>query len=365
MKYLTYLATILLLVACAEMNDLHQKYLDEGETIYTGRVDSIQVKHGKERLKLSWQINADPKIIGCKIFWNNRKDSVVTDVHPNRVGVTLMEQLINLSEGSYVFEFITFDDNNNSSLSVVKSSDVYGSKYEQALLSRPIVSLDASRDSAVIKWSKVDNSIGVLFKYTNRVGDEVERYVSKDDNQTVIYDYAVGSEYSYQTMYMPSETAIDTFYSAPYNKKFPSAVKLNNSDWEVVFASSEESTDGQALAILDGNKNTFWHSQWRGGAPDMPHTIIIDMKDKVEVMGVDIFRRLNNKDTKKVEYEISLDNKNWTSIGNVSFPNNKNPNNKELMLQELVKGRYLKIIVSESNSYPHASLSEIVVYGRF
>lgn len=368
-KYLIYLVAILLLAACTEMNDLHQQYLDEGETIYTGRVDSIQIMHGKERLKLSWQINSDPKITHCIIFWNNRKDSVVVDVPSDRTGVTLMDQIIDLPEGSYVFEFVTFDNENNSSLSIIRSSDVYGPKYEQTLLSRPIADLIAERDSVVLNWSQIDNSVGVLFHYTNQAGNEVELNISNNENQTIIYDYAVGSEYSYQTMYIPSETAIDTFYSAAYFRTFPDVVKLNTPDWEVIFASTEELSgegpvNGRASTILDGNKNTFWHSQWQGGAPEMPHTIIVDMKEDLQIMGLDIFRRLNNKDTKKVEYEMSQDNENWTKFGEVSFPNNPSPNNKMLTLEEPVTARYLKIVVSESNSYPHASLSEIVLYGK-
>ncbi|MFV0269217.1 MAG: DUF4998 domain-containing protein [Draconibacterium sp.] len=363
-KHLIYTAAMLLFAACAEMNDLHQKYLDEGEIIYTGRVDSVQVMPGKERLKLSWQINADPKITKCKIFWNNRKDSAIVDPPSNRVGVTLMEKTINLPEGSYVFEFITFDNEKNSSLSVFKSGDTYGPKYEQTLLSRPITSIIAERDSVVINWSQIDNSVGVLIRYKNKAGNDAELYIPNNENQAIIYDYGVGSTYSYQTMYIPAKTAIDTFYSAPYSRIFPDIVKLNSPDWEIIFASTEDAPGNVRASLLDGNKNTFWHSQWRGGAPDMPHNLVIDMKEELEITGIDIFRRSNNKDTKKVEYEISLDNENWAEIGAVDFPNNPNPNNKMLILDEPATGRYLKIIVSESNSYPHASLSEIVLYGK-
>ncbi|MDR1340866.1 MAG: DUF4998 domain-containing protein [Prevotellaceae bacterium] len=44
--------------------------MDEGEIYYIGIVDSIKIFPGKERVRFSWQINADPRITGAFISWN-------------------------------------------------------------------------------------------------------------------------------------------------------------------------------------------------------------------------------------------------------------------------------------------------------
>ena len=40
------------LAACSDMNDVHDIYLKNGETVYIGRVDSIHVFSGRERVKI-------------------------------------------------------------------------------------------------------------------------------------------------------------------------------------------------------------------------------------------------------------------------------------------------------------------------
>lgn len=62
---------------------------------------------------------------------------------------------------------------------------------------------------------------------------------------------------------------------------------------KVIYADSEEvaSEDGNADNILDGNPETFWHSQWSSGAPNHPHHLVIDLGQEVAVSGITILPR--------------------------------------------------------------------------
>lgn len=53
----------------------------------------------------------------------------------------------------------------------------------------------------------------------------------------------------------------------------------DRSNWNVVEVSSEEtsgegSENGHAIHAFDGNKNTFWHTQWKGDEPQPPTTLL-------------------------------------------------------------------------------------------
>lgn len=367
-KTLLLLMTIFLLYSCENINHMHEEYLD-GEVIYLGKVDSVNVFPGKERVLIKWKLNADPKITECKIYWNNRRDSSVINIDRMTGDPFYMQEYINLPEGEYTFEFVTGDKEGNKSLTVYKAGRVYGEIYSSNLRGRPINKINAVSDSLEISWGYIENSVGVVLNYLDQSGKQSTLNISPDDDVTVIKDYMLGGAFNYQTLYMPDTTAIDVFHSKPIYDHFPKYIKMNTAEWEVIEVSSEEAggegpVNGYASALLDGNLNTFWHSKWAGAALPLPHTLVIDMKNQLGVASIDLWRRNNNKDTKAVKFELSEDNSSWTELGELDFPNSPNPGNKVLELSELKTGRYLKLIVTESNNAPHASIADVFVFGE-
>ena len=56
-QYLLLGLLVLLVSSCDGMNDLHEPYLRQGETIYAAKVDSVSVGPGDGRAKLEVFIN--------------------------------------------------------------------------------------------------------------------------------------------------------------------------------------------------------------------------------------------------------------------------------------------------------------------
>lgn len=139
---------------------------------------------------------------------------------------------------------------------------------------------------------------------------------------------------------------------------------INKSTWAIADFSSEEpgegAPNGLASAILDGDPATFWHSKWDGTPAEIPHYITIDMIEEFTVVQVDLNRRSNNTDTKAGEFHISSDNKTWTKIGSFTM---ENTNDTQPFGCKKSKGRYLKVVITESNRAPFSNLSEVVVRG--
>ncbi len=83
---------------------------------------------------------------------------------------------------------------------------------------------------------------------------------------------------------------------------------LSKRGWQVVQFSDQSATgegsNGRAAQIVDGNDNTYWHSQWTPSRAPYPHTITVDMQEQQEVSGFSILMS-NGGGTRTIKsYEI-------------------------------------------------------------
>lgn len=204
------------LAACGKMDETYDQYLEGGEKIYTGRVDSVRTYSGYKRVGLSWLLISDPKITHCRVLWNNGKDSVRVPV-TRGPGVDTIRVIIDgLAEGVYTFDIYTGDDRGNSSLKVSAIGRAYGDEYSSRMPHMPFTRAKWADDRTVVKWGlKEGNDIltGVELRYMDLDGKEQQLKVFPDSAETVMEDFKKGSEFRYRTLYLPDSTAIDTLYT--------------------------------------------------------------------------------------------------------------------------------------------------------
>lgn len=387
MKYLIHAVIAFIFVcivaSCDDMNSIHQKYLDEGEAVYIGYPDIVAARAGYGRIQLEWKINADPKIDGCCIYWNDRKDSMT--VTPDRT-VPVMEQVITLPEGKYILEIVNKSKDGYRSLAGTVSGESYGEEYKNSLYNRTVTEVAIKPGKVIFTWAPEEGCVGVNLSYTNSKDQTKEVFIKSDQTVLELDDFVVGGTYTYSSLYVPEAGAIDTVASNTTTSRFPNNppyYTLSKEEWEAEYhadyadidrtgwiasASTEEiggegPVNGRVATILDGNLSTFWHTQWQGtGAnPPVPHTINIDMLESKTVSSIELARRSNNRDTKKVVFYISEDNSEWNEIGYLDYPNATTPNAKVILLPDPVTGRYFRIVVTECNNASNASLSEVML----
>lgn len=125
---------------------------------------------------------------------------------------------------------------------------------------------------------------------------------------------------------------------------------------------AESAPNGLPAAIIDGDLNSFWHSQWQGGWQDWPHIIVIDMKERCLVQGIDYYaRQSGDPNTKDMEFFVSEDQNEWRSIG--KFEARKTADLQEFDTED-AEGRYLKIeITSSHDGSNNTNIAEIIVHG--
>ena len=205
------------LTSCTKMDDF-KKYVEGGEISYTGRVDSLKIRSGRNRVLVQGLFISDRKVTKCKIYWNSRQDSLVVPVERKLTVDTLKKYVTNLLEGNYNFEIITYDASGNPSIPVVKSGvKVYGDNYAASLINNPISDVSLEGTTATITWGGLDKTSGAQYmdvSYVNTAGTQIKAKKLINAATATLSDYKYRSTFDYRTVYLPDTMAIDTFYTA-------------------------------------------------------------------------------------------------------------------------------------------------------
>jgi hypothetical protein len=149
----------------------------------------------------------------------------------------------------------------------------------------------------------------------------------------------------------------------------PTKFDYARTSWSIVGFSTEEPNEGaapqgRAVAVLDGDLNTFWHTQWSGTDQPPPHHIIIDMKEEIDVKGFFFYLRQNsaNGRPRNIEILVSADNQTWRSLGTHDLANSTA--RQEVVLSGLEKFQYMRFNFNDQNhvNNVHATMAEIGVF---
>lgn len=212
-------AIVVIISACSKIDDYKEKYMAGGSIIYSGKMDSVMIFSGRNRVKLTGLFTSDPNIVKYRVFTNSRQDSVEVQVKRTS-GVDTANLIIsNLTEGTQSFEIRTYDASGNSSVPVFVTANVYGANYQSSLVNRGVADASLQNDgSAKITWADVSSDAGVIYmevKYTDTAGaihDTILPSVAAN-LVTNLPAIELGSTFEYKTAFLPNPTAIDTFFT--------------------------------------------------------------------------------------------------------------------------------------------------------
>jgi hypothetical protein len=223
-KIITYYLLVLtafILSACTKMDDYKKKYEPNGPIIYPGKLDSVHVFSGKNRVLLTGLFTSDPKIVKYRVYWNSKQDSIETPV-TRTPGVDTAKLFIpGLPEGVMTFEIRTYDNDGHVSIPVTIAGNVYGDLYQTSLLNRGIANAEMQPNgSALITWADVnadDGLVSMKIKYIDRLNKSHDTLITSAPTglKSSLPNFQPGSAISYSTTYLPNPTAIDRF-SVPY-----------------------------------------------------------------------------------------------------------------------------------------------------
>lgn len=133
----------------------------------------------------------------------------------------------------------------------------------------------------------------------------------------------------------------------------PVYAEISRTGWTITTDSEEANgegpNNGRAIFALDGVLNTFWHTQWDGGEPPLPHHIAIDMKSPQTLSGLYLTARQNapNGAPKTVNVDVSTDGTTWQPAGTYQLAaiNAKQP----VFFSQAFTVRYFRVTVTATH----------------
>ena len=227
--FIPFLVT-LVIVSCSKMDD-YKKFAEGGEISYTGKIDSVKILSGHNRVIIKGLFLADPKVSICKIYWNNMADSIVVPVIRKNTVDTLNISVPNVKEGIQNFIIYTYDNIGNKSIPVYRTGRAYGDRYQASLTNRPIsVAQTDEKGITAIIWQNMDRLTGVFateVAYINSSNVAKTITVPIDADTTIITDFKTSSSIRYRTLFMPDTVSIDTFKTEYTARVIPKFTKVD------------------------------------------------------------------------------------------------------------------------------------------
>lgn len=141
------------------------------------------------------------------------------------------------------------------------------------------------------------------------------------------------------------------FYTRPLTK-IKNNILVDMTNAKILSNPRGQSNDGSAPeSIIDGNKNTFFHSKYSGSnITPFPHEYIIDLGDIKSFNRIDIYTRSNNGNGTIGDYEIYISNEyledktDWKLLSSVlNRKGNNDVTNNIINNCDLTNARYVKI----------------------
>lgn len=377
MKNIWIVSVILISIAfisCQKMDAYKDRFQKGKEISYPGILDSVKVRPGNGRVQLTGLLVSDPKIVKYRIYWNGGLDSLERAVTRTSGVDTVREIINNLPEGNSSFIIRTFDVENNRSVPVSASGNVYGSNYQNGIINRGMKSKEFPIPSRlIIEWLEAASNLVSTSVIYDAINGTKKTFVtvSNQAHKDTISDIKTGTNALVFSKYLPEPLSIDTFevLKADTIKGDPFP-PFDRSGWSILGFSDQEPTgegpnQGRAIFAFDNNTSTFWHSQWNIAQPPYPHWISIDMGTSNIIRGIYLLPRTGNATgiPKDAKIEVSADGLNWTAGGNFVVQNNNSAYQKIPLSQPTISARYFKItFLNNYSGQPWLGIAELNVY---
>lgn len=124
---------------------------------------------------------------------------------------------------------------------------------------------------------------------------------------------------------------------------------------------SVSGNEGGADFLIDGNIDTYWHSNWSAPAAELPHWVQVDMGVDYYVNQVEMWRRGGtNNDIKTCTLQLSTDGITWEDIENYEF-SEATDKHRSISFDTPRRARFVRYYITESNRPPFAGIAEITI----
>lgn len=260
-RFILLLGGIWSITSCEQMEEVHQKYIENGEVIYRAKAVDVVGYSGKYRAKLTWKLITPTLVTKCEI---REGDKVLATIPVQYQDTLNMEYTLSeLEEKTYTFSIYSLDSEGNLSIKSDVIVEVYGNNYASTLKTgRSLMSIFRrvdDRQTALVTLSARNSqkvyATDIFYKSTS--GEEKSIRLIGDESKIELTDVGDESDFKIQDIYQPSETSIDQFpaLAKSYTKD---QIPTNGSrTFLTVYQTDETTVYGELTAASDAVTNTF------------------------------------------------------------------------------------------------------------
>ena len=388
LRFCFFLIVITALFSCEEMDSIHKNYLN-GENIYAGKLDSLEIRPGYKRLELN----------GFTNFLGNSSNLIVTYENNEEIfkigddlGDVMSVILDDLEEKTYELNVRTSDESGNLSVPQTVAGFAVGDIFVSNQDPRKIIDFSNNADGTLANFFGNSDSEHVIFTEINYETESSENFVDTlfyEDNSIKLNDFKPLGKMETTSFVESGRNGIDTISietleytlpNLPYSELSKEIIQLVEMPSDI---SGEYQNANPKNHLFDGvsdwdgdNSKTFFSSP-----DDMPHHFTIDLGVKTIVRkikldmpsigndnnptAIQIWGRENlNFAETAASTEQNLRNAGWKLLSekNIAGENLKSEN--IYIPYNNAKMRYLRFRVLSTVKNIHSQLTEITVYGQ-
>ena len=230
--YTLALIMLVTIVSCDDMNSIHEEYLN-GEQVYTGKLDSINVVSGFERVKITGNTQYLGNSQQIVVSWDDQEQ--IFDIDQNQIVNKKYEFILdNLNERNYEFTFLTTDEDNNQSIKKTVSGRAFGDVFIAGQTARRVTGFDVESGNNLIMWANKAESEYVVYttiRYENNSDTMTEAVVNPDDSETELIDWKHGGRLEIISTVISGENGFDTADLDLVESTLPIPPSGLNRDW--------------------------------------------------------------------------------------------------------------------------------------
>ncbi|MDR2039456.1 MAG: hypothetical protein LBQ60_16155 [Bacteroidales bacterium] len=282
-------------LGCGDMESKHEDYLN-GEKIYAGKLDSLTVYSGYERVKIVGQTNYLGYSNKCIVEWGDQsREFAITGT-----GNKTFEMIIDgLQERNYEFKVYTEDAEGNKSVIQTCTGKAMGAVFTESQMNRRIVEFNFVDGYFSALWADKAESEYVVytdFSFETTDGSMQQIRIMPDDESTVLMGWKAGGKTEIQSYVLTGELGFDVVQLAVSEGSLPasSVFSISKANFAVVSLTNDtpgNSYGGKIPGMWDGVKGSDQGSRYHtGDGEGVPHTLTFDMGliatiDRVEIVG--------------------------------------------------------------------------------
>lgn len=271
----------LMFQSCSDITDMQREYLDRGEKLYVGKIDSVKMRGGLNRVLMEGLLSYARTAERCVITWNDEtREYLVKDI---RKGDTARVLIDNLKEGTYRFTIQTFDAVGNTSLKNEYFGYVYGEEYKLSQTKKFITEMKPEPSKMVLLWNLSDDAIKVDLTYEATDGKMKTLVLPGNVAQTDIIDWKKGGKIETVTYTLPERFALDEIKLDPSIQYFPTEVEyeVKKSNFKAAPLPTDikgNAYGGRIEGIWDGIEGSGESNRYHSGDKEgVPHHLTFDM----------------------------------------------------------------------------------------